>query len=197
MQERNYLIHPNYIILILVLFGVTALFMGFSVAYLYNRLQQGIAPVQLPSLFYYNSILLIASSYTLWSSKKAYQNDQTKKYQQMLVITLMLTIAFLVAQVLAWNQLYAQNISLQHSTMASYMYVITGLHFAHLIAGIPFLIYFIYVAITKMKSPMTVLIYFADTDKKRKLDLLNIYWHFLDALWLYLVIFFLINYLIK
>ncbi|HPN69861.1 MAG TPA: cytochrome c oxidase subunit 3, partial [Saprospiraceae bacterium] len=149
MQERNYLIHPNYIILILVLFGVTALFMGFSVAYLYNRLQQGIAPVQLPSLFYYNSILLIASSYTLWSSKKAYQNDQTKKYQQMLVITLMLTIGFLVAQVLAWNQLYAQNISLQHSTMASYMYVITGLHFAHLIAGIPFLIYFIYVAITK------------------------------------------------
>jgi cytochrome c oxidase subunit III len=197
MQERNYLIHPNYIILILVLFGVTALFMGFSAAYLYNRLQQGVAPVQLPSLFYYNSILLLASSYSLWSSKKAYQNDQTSKYQQMLVVTLILTIAFLIAQILAWNQMYALNISLQHSTMASYMYVITGLHFAHLIAGIPFLIYFIYVAITKMKSPMTVLIYFADTDKKRKLDLLNIYWHFLDALWLYLVIFFLINYLIK
>ncbi|MBK8636340.1 MAG: cytochrome c oxidase subunit 3 [Saprospiraceae bacterium] len=197
MQERNYLIHPNYIILILVLFGVTALFMGFSAAYLYNRLQQGVAPVRLPSLFYYNSILLLASSYSLWSSKKAYQNDQTSKYQQMLVVTLVLTIAFLIAQILAWNQLYDLNISLQHSTMASYMYVITGLHFAHLIAGIPFLIYFIYVAVTKMKSPMTVLIYFADTDKKRKLDLLNIYWHFLDALWLYLVIFFLINYLIK
>lgn len=197
MQERNYLIHPNYIILILVLFGVTALFMGFSAAYLYNRLQQGVAPVRLPSLFYYNSILLLASSYSLWTSKKAYQNDQTSKYQQMLVVTLVLTIAFLIAQILAWNQLYDLNISLQHSTMASYMYVITGLHFAHLIAGIPFLIYFIYVAVTKMKSPMTVLIYFADTDKKRKLDLLNIYWHFLDALWLYLVIFFLINYLIK
>ncbi|MBK8393439.1 MAG: cytochrome c oxidase subunit 3 [Saprospiraceae bacterium] len=197
MQERNYLIHPNYIILILVLFGVTALFMGFSAAYLYNRLQQGVAPVRLPSLFYYNSILLLASSYSLWSSKKAYQNDQTSKYQQMLVVTLVLTIVFLIAQILAWNQLYDLNISLQHSTMASYMYVITGLHFAHLIAGIPFLIYFIYVAVTKMKSPMTVLIYFADTDKKRKLDLLNIYWHFLDALWLYLVIFFLINYLIK
>lgn len=197
MQERNYLIHPNYIILILVLFGVTALFMGFSAAYLYNRLQQGVAPVRLPSLFYYNSILLLASSYSLWSSKKAYQNDQTSKYQQMLVVTLVITIVFLIAQILAWNQLYDLNISLQHSTMASYMYIITGLHFAHLIAGIPFLIYFIYVAVTKMKSPMTVLIYFADTDKKRKLDLLNIYWHFLDALWLYLVIFFLINYLIK
>ena len=197
MEERNYLIHPNYIVLILVLTGVTALFLGFSGAYLYNKIQQGVPPIQLPSLFYYNTLLLLASSYTLWQSKQAYKEDNTSKYQLMLIFTLVLTLGFLVAQIFAWNQLYALNIALQHSTMASYMYLITGLHFAHLIAGIPFLIYFIFEASRKMKSPITVLLYFSDSAKKRKLDLLNIYWHFLDGLWIYLVVFFLANYILS
>jgi cytochrome c oxidase subunit 3 len=80
--EKDYLVHPQYIIMTLVLFGVTALFLGFSGAYLYNRVQQGIQPVSLPSLFYYNSLLLIASSYTLWQAKNSYKKDDTIKYRQ-------------------------------------------------------------------------------------------------------------------
>jgi cytochrome c oxidase subunit 3 len=40
------------------------------------------------------------------------------------------------------------------------------------------------------------LIYFSDDEKKLNLKLLNTYWHFLDILWLYLIIFFAINYII-
>jgi cytochrome c oxidase subunit III len=195
--EKDYVVHPQYIIMTLVLFGVTALFLGFSGAYLYNRVQQGVQPVHLPWLFYYNTLLLLGSSYTLWQAKKAYKQDQTELYRRYLIITLVLTIIFLAAQIFAWMQLLSDDISLAHSTMASYLYLISGLHFAHVIAGIPFLIYFIIEAYKKMKSPVTVLIYFADKSKKRMLDLLNIYWHFLDGLWIYLVLFFLINYLIK
>jgi len=107
-----------------------------------------------------------------------------------------LTIAFLILQVLAWKQMTDQNIKVNSSTMASYMYLISGVHFLHLVAGIPFLGHFIYVAYKRMKDPVTVLIYFTDPDKKRLLNLLNIYWHFLDGLWIYLVLFFLLNYLI-
>lgn len=196
-EERNYLIHPLYIIMFLTLAGITALFLGFSAAYLYNRVQQGVPPVSLPPLFYWNTLLLVGSSYTLLGAKKAYLADNTKKYKTYLTVTLVLTLLFLAAQIMAWYQMINQDVLINHSTMASYMYVISGLHFAHVIAGIPFLIGFIYVAEKKMKSPMSVLMYFSDPAKKRKLDLLNIYWHFLDALWIYLVLFFLINYLIQ
>lgn len=111
-------------------------------------------------------------------------------------LTLLLTIFFLIMQIQAWHQLYAANISLTSSTLASYMYLISGLHFLHLVAGIPFLVYFIYSSHMRMKDPVTVLIYFSDPDKKRELNLLNIYWHFLDGLWIYLILFFLINYMI-
>ena len=196
-QERNFLIHPSYIAMFLLLAGISALFLGFSGAYLYNRIQQGIPPIKLPSLFYWNSLLLLASSYTLILSKKSYKNDLTKQYKIYLGITLLLTIVFLIAQIMAWLQLYQDDVLINYSTMASYLYVISGLHFLHVVAGIPFLAWFLFKAIKKMKSPVSVLIYFSDKSKKRKLDLLNIYWHFLDGLWIYLIVFFLANYLIQ
>lgn len=195
--KKDYVVHPQYIIMVLILAGITALFLGFTFAYLYNRTQQGIPPVGLPNLFYWNTLLLLGSSYTLLRAKKEYLNDDTTRYKYALLSTLVLTLGFLGAQIVAWNQLMSMDVFINSSTMASYLYVISGLHFAHVIAGIPFLCYFIFVAHKRMKSPVSVLIYFSDPDKKRRLNLLNIYWHFLDGLWIYLVLFFLINYLIQ
>lgn len=195
-DQRKFLIHPYYIMMGLLLLGVTALFLGFTGSYLYNRLQSGIEPIQLPNLFYFNTLLLLASSWTIVLTKKAYLSDQTNKYKFYLGITLLLTIGFLVSQVIAYIQLQEQELFASNSTMSAYMYLIAGVHFAHVIAGIPFLAMFLITAQKKMKSPITVLLYFADPEKKRKLDLLNLYWHFLDGLWVFLIAFFLINYLI-
>ena len=196
-KERNFLIHPSYILMFLLLAGISSLFLGFSGAYLYNRIQQDIPPIKLPSLFYFNTLLLIASSIMLRWAKKSYLEDNTKNYKLALLITLVLTIGFLVSQIFAWNQLRSSDIFINYNNMASYMYLISGLHFFHVVAGIPFLIIFVSNAIRKMKSPISVLIYFSDLKKKRRLNLFNIYWHFLDGLWIYLVIFFLLNYMIQ
>lgn len=197
VDERNYLIHPHFILLILLLAGVTALFVGFSASYLYTRVQSNSAPLELPSLFYFNTLLLITSSFTLIRANKAYLNDETEVFRKFLVLTLILSILFLLSQIAAWYQLFSQDIFINHSNMSAFMYVISGVHFAHVIAGIPFLVVFIYDAYKKMKEPVSVLVYFSDPTKRRKLKLLTIYWHYLDFLWIYLVLFFLINFLIK
>lgn len=197
MKAKNYyIVHPHYIILFLLLASISALFLGFTGAYLYNRIQQNVPPVQIPTLFYYNTLLLIACSYALIKAKKFYLDDDTEKYKTALLTTIILTLIFLGGQTLAWNQLLEVNIGLTHSTMASYLFLISGLHFAHVILGIPFLIYFYIIAVTKMKTPISVLIYFSDPDRQRSLNLLNIYWHFLDGLWIYLILFFIINQII-
>lgn len=196
ITNRNYLVHPQYIIIALVIAGITALFLGFTGSYLYTRFEHGGTPIQVPGLFYVNSLWIIASSAALIYAKKMYKSDHTKGFKISLWVTMVLTIIFLVMQIFAWNQMQAMNQGLTSSTMSSYMYLISGLHFLHLVAGIPFLGYFIYEAHKRMKDPVTVLIYFTDPDKSRSLKILNIYWHFLDGLWIYLVIFFLLNYLI-
>ena len=195
MGRRKYLIHPQTIILTLVLSSISALFLGFTVAYLYSKIQNGQSPVKIPVLFYYNSIILISSSLVLMRTKKAYLNDQTERFKMLLWVTMVLTILFLIAQILAWNQLTSINVHLTSSNLASYLYVISGLHFVHVIAGIPFLGYFIWIAHQRLREPVSVLLYFSDPDKERMLKLLTTYWHFLDVLWIYLVVFFMINYM--
>lgn len=196
-KERNFLIHPSYIVMILLLAGISALFLGFSGAYMYNRFQSGLPPIKLPELFYWNTMFLLGSSYALIKAKSYYKSDNTSGFKSALVFALLLSLSFLFFQIFAWLQLQGEDIFLNYSNMASYLYIISILHFVHVIAGIPFLIWFLIEAYKKMKSPVSVLIYFSDNAARRKLTLLNWYWHFLDILWIYLVVFFLVNYLIQ
>lgn len=192
-EERNYVIHPLYIIITLVLAGVTSLFIGFTVAYVYSRVQNGLPPVELPPLFFINTIFLVAASFLLVRTKRAYLDDETRMYKVFLWIVFGLTILFLIFQIIAWQQMLAMNISIAGSNLGSYLYVISGIHFLHVIAGIPFLGYFIYDARRRLVEPASVLVYLSDPDKKRRLTVLSVYWHFLDGLWIFLILFFLIN----
>lgn len=177
----------------LLLIGVSSLFIGFSASYIYSRVQFDLEPLKVPILFIVNTGILVLSSAMLAYAMKCYKQDQTQKYQLSLATTLALTVIFLASQIIAWNDLYNQGIFVNNGNMAAYLYLISFVHFAHVIVGIPFLALFLFTSVKRMKEPVSVLVYFSDPDKKRKLKLLTIYWHFLDILWIYLVLFFLVN----
>jgi len=192
-HNESLIFHPKNIILFLTLAGLTMLFLSLSFAYVYTRTLSKLPPLQLPWLFYVNTLVLLASSYTLLQSKQAYLEDMTGRYQQTLYITISLSFLFLVLQGIAWYSLFNQNIMIQSDNSAGYLYVISGLHFFHVVAGLPFLIYFSIQAKKYMIEPVSVLVYFSDPHKRLNLKLISIYWHFLDILWVYLMVFFVIN----
>lgn len=182
------------IYLYLLLVGLTFLFVAFAIGYVYTRSANYVAQgVYLPPIFIANSILLLLSSLTIKWANHAYKQDETKKYQNALNLTFLLSAIFLIMQVLAWtlykDALMGENIG----NGKQYLYALSGLHFAHVFGGLPFLLYFMYVASVRMKEPVSVLVYFSDPSKKLHLELLTVYWHFLDALWIFLVLFFLVN----
>ena len=193
-QNKNYLIHPQVISMSLLIAGVTFLFLAFSGSYIYTRVQTGIPAIKLPILFYINTLILLSSSFVLRNCKQQYINDNTVAYQKSLGITLFLSLLFLGLQIVAWLPLYHSGVLVNQDNMATFVYLISAVHFAHVIVGIPFLALFLYTAFKRMQEPVSVLVYFSDPDKARKLKLLTIYWHFLDILWIYLVVFFAINY---
>ena len=106
-EERPFLIHPKQVVITLVIAAITALFLAFSISYLYNRVQSGIPPVQLPPLFYFNSLILIASSITLIMAKKAYEKDLTAQYKILIAATIIISLIFLGLQIL--HKRYAKN----------------------------------------------------------------------------------------
>ncbi len=187
-------LHPYRIFVVLILAGITMLFLGLSVSYMATRISHQTPPIRLPWMFIFNSIFLIGSSLTLWWAKRCYLNDDTKNYQIALGVTLLLSVIFLILQLYAWSQLNASGSLLTGATTSAYVHLISYVHFVHVIAGLPYLILFLYTARRRMKEPVSVLIYFSDPEKRLKLDLLTLYWHYLDILWIYLVVFFTVNY---
>ncbi len=195
--EDNFAFHPYNVYLVLLLIGLSVLFLALTVAFVYTRIEKGMPPILLPPIFLFNTLILLGSSATMVWAKRCYLADHTKKYQQALIATIVLSFVFMGAQMVAWRTLFSQDIFINTDVSASYLYVISGLHFAHVIGGLPFLGLFLYKAKKQMKEPVSVLVYFSDPEKRLKLRLLTIYWHFLDGLWVYLIIFFYINYFIQ
>ncbi|MCB0689755.1 MAG: cytochrome c oxidase subunit 3, partial [Saprospiraceae bacterium] len=128
-------------------------------------------------------------------AKKAYLDDNTADYKQMLLSTIILSVLFMISQAFGWYRLFNMDLPLGINNGVSYLYLISAVHFAHILAGMPFLISFYRTAAKRMVEPVSVLLYFSNPEKKVKLNLLTVYWHFLDILWIYLVVFFWINYL--
>ncbi|MCB0635914.1 MAG: cytochrome c oxidase subunit 3 [Lewinella sp.] len=196
-EYESFAFHPYNVLLVLVLFSLTTLFLALSLAFIYTRVQSDLPPIKLPNIFLFNTLILIASSFTMAWARRAYRKDDTPRYKLALGITILLSLFFLGMQIVGWQALFAQKIFIHTGNSAGYLYVISGLHFAHVIGGIPFLGYFLWQAHDKMKEPVSVLVYFSDPEKRLRLRLLTLYWHFLDGLWIYLVLFFFINYLLR
>ncbi|HOY07652.1 MAG TPA: cytochrome c oxidase subunit 3 [Saprospiraceae bacterium] len=195
-QQDEFLFHPKNVQLFILLAGLSFLFLALTVSYIYIRVTNNVAPVRLPGLFLLNTVILLGSSFTLIRAKRAYLNDDTLGYQQLLKWTIWLSILFMAMQAVAWTWLFTHDIHLYSSTTTGFLYVISIVHFAHVVGGLPFLYLFYRTAKKRMVDPVTVLVYFSDPEKRLRLRLLTIYWHFLDILWIYLVVFFGINQLL-
>ncbi len=192
-EQENLVFHPKNIMLAFLLFGLAAMFLSLTVAYVFTRNAMHVPPVKLPAIFAFNTVLLLLSSWSLIQVKRSAERDHTAQYIAYLRRTIALSVLFLVMQMLGWYWLFTHNLLLNSSTTTAYLYVISCLHLLHVVAGLPFLIIFYLTAKKRMVDPVTVLVYFSDPDKRLKLRLLTIYWHFLDGLWIYLVLFFFFN----
>jgi cytochrome c oxidase subunit III len=192
-QQENFAFHPRNIMLVLMLFGLSAMFLALTLSYTYTRYTMGNAPVRVPIIFAINTAILLASSWMMVQSKRSYQADNTSAYLFNLKWAMLLSVLFMICQSIGWWYLLQINKPMQASTSDGYLWVISILHLVHVLAGLPFLYFFYKRAKRDLVDPVTVLVYFSDSGKQLSLRLLTLYWHFVDLLWLYLVAFFLVN----
>lgn len=180
-------LHPLNIYLTILLVGLSMLFLGTSGAYLYAYFTTDVErAATFPFIFLFNTVFLIGTSWSMEQANKCYRNDDTKGYQTMLATTMGFTLTFLALQFVGWSQMG----SLNGMIGSQYLRLLSILHFLHVVGGMPFMIMFLWTAYKRMQEPVSVLIYFSDPEKALKLKLLTTYWHFLDGLWVSLVVLF-------
>ncbi|MDB5202305.1 MAG: heme-copper oxidase subunit [Ferruginibacter sp.] len=180
LEKRNK-IHPHKFTLWVGIGSILMMFAGLTSAYIVKRNQANWVSFDLPLAFWYSTAVIIASSVTMWLALKAFRGRLMSRYRGMMLATLVLGIVFIFLQVMGFKQLWDNGITLQANVSYSFLYVIVGIHAAHVIGGVITLIVMALKALNvKMRNYSSV-----------PVELISTYWHFVDILWLYLLIFLL------
>jgi cytochrome c oxidase subunit 3 len=165
-----------------VLFAITMMFAAFTSALIVRKGSSlDWRHFTLPSTLYFNTLLLLASSITLEISRRRIAafmgglKNQVENPARWLYITLFLGLLFIAGQYVAWRQLSAQGLYLATNPSSSFFYVLTATHALHVLGGLGGLIY----VIRKLSKSSL---------RRSTLDASARYWHFMDVLWLYLLL---------
>jgi len=144
----------------------------------------------MPGIFWLSTVLILISSYTIHKANWAVQKEEFIQYKNYLGFTLLLGIAFITLQVLGWNHLSKIGVILGSTPSAAFVYVISGLHIAHILGGLVFLA-IMFIQARKNKTYVDAFVYSVNPPNQMRLKLVTKYWHFVDVLWMYLFLFFI------
>lgn len=171
--------------------GLSMMFLSLTFLYFIHHLATRQPALSIPPIFYWNTLILLGSSCSVFLAQHHYKEDNFIEYKTSLLLLLSLGILFLVGQVTGWMVMISSGLDMAHHS-AAYLYVISGIHAMHIIGGLVFLVFFITKSWNMLQDYATSVVYFTDPVAKSQLKLFGIFWHFLGVMWLYLLSFFIL-----
>jgi cytochrome c oxidase subunit III len=167
--------HGTVAMLALIL-AETAIFGIFVVAYIYyiGKSLTGPYPRQVLELPIFNTVCLLSSSFTIWIAERALKRDARGAFRLWWAVTVLLGAIFLVGTGLEWKKLiYHDGLTISTNLFGTTFYSLVGLHASHVIVGLTMLsIVLIFSLAGKLKR-----------EHSRQLEVLSLYWHFVDGVW--------------
>jgi cytochrome c oxidase subunit III len=167
--------HGTVAMLALIL-AETAIFGIFVVAYIYyiGKSLTGPYPRQVLELPIFNTVCLLSSSFTIWIAERALKRGARGAFSLWWGITVLLGAIFLVGTGLEWKKLiYHDGLTISTNLFGTTFYSLVGLHASHVIVGLTMLSIVLIFSLTgKLKQ-----------EHSRQLEVLSLYWHFVDGVW--------------
>lgn len=180
-MEQRKKIHPHKFTLWIGIGSILMMFAGLTSAYIVKRNQANWVTFELPLIFWYSTAVMLLSSISLFLAGRSFKQRAMARYRGLMTATIVLGVLFIVMQIIGFKQLWSTGITLKGNVSFSFLYVIIGLHAAHVIGGIiALLLLFIKAFNKKTRMYNTV-----------PVEVTSTYWHFVDALWIYLLVFLL------
>jgi cytochrome c oxidase subunit III len=180
-MEKKQKLHPHKFTLWVAIGSILMMFAGLTSAYIVKRNQANWQTFDLPIAFWYSTAVVLVISATIWLALKSFKERAMSKYRLLMVITMALGAAFIGLQIIGFQQLWHKGITLQGNVSYSFLYVIVGLHALHVLGGVIALIVMSLLAFSSKKRNYSII----------PVELMSTYWHFVDILWIYLLLFLL------
>ena len=167
----------------LFIVSICMLFAGLTSAYIVKKSDGAWLEFEMPDMFLYSTLVLALSSITMhWTYSKAKDNS-LKAVKIGITGTAIIAITFFYMQYLGWIELVAKDVFFVGNPSGSFVYVFSGLHLAHLIGGLVFLIVIF----------LDTINYKVHSKNMLTIEMCTTYWHFLGVLWIYLYLFLVMN----
>ena len=179
MKKQKKTIHPHKFTLWIALASIVMMFTGFTSAYIVKRNMANWISFELPRIFWYSTAVIIFSSLTIMLSRNYFRQRNMKQYRLWLTVTLIAGLAFVCLQYIGFRELWNNGLTLTRNVSFSFLYIIIGLHALHVFGGVIALIIILIRAYSVKRKTYDLI----------PVDIMNTYWHFVDLLWIYLLIF--------
>ena len=164
--------------------SIIMMFAGLTSAYVVSKTRPDwIIDFQLPSAFFISTVVIILSSFTIHFAKNIIKKGDYAVGGALLLATLALGIIFVYFQFRGFSQIIESGYYFtgsESTITTSFLYIIVFTHIVHIFAGLIVLLTVIYNHYKKRYISGETL----------GLELGAAFWHFLDFLWIYLILFF-------
>ena len=137
-------------------------------------------PVPQSWLMWQNTIMLLLASASLHLAQTAARADQWNSVKIGFLTGAAFTFAFIIGQVLAWQQLVNQGVFELTNPAIALFILITGLHGLHMLGGL--------VAWGRTADKIWRHDELDTTKIRQSVDNCTLYWHFMLAVWLVLFV---------
>lgn len=181
-QQRK--LHPHKFTLWVAIASILMMFAGLTSAFIVKSNMVGWRQIEMPKIFWGSTAVIIISSLTVQMAVRSFRQREMRTYRLLIAITFLLGMAFVALQWLGFKDIWDQ----QHITFkgvagpGQFLYVIFGLHALHVAGGvITLMVLFIKAFFGKTKLYSSV-----------PIEVTATYWHFVDILWIYLLVFFIV-----
>jgi cytochrome c oxidase subunit III len=166
----------------MLLAGVAMFFMALVSAEIVRKgFSSDWQPLDLPwRMLWLSTAILIASSFTLAGSRSRLLAGDDAGFRHWCGITAILGLFFVAGIAIAWHELLAAGIGIAANPSSSFFYVFTAAHALHVLGGVAALAL---VAFRPLKR----------LSRTTAGDVVSIYWHAINGLWVLLILFLLIG----
>ena len=171
------------LILLFAMVSMTMMFAGLTSAFVVSRSRvDWLKSFELPTAFYFSTAVIIGCSVAFHLAKLAIKKNKQAATTMLLLSTLALGILFVILQFVGFGQIVENGYYFtgsESSITTTFLYIVTIVHLMHLAGGLISLLIIIYNHFKqKYNSSQTL-----------GIELGAMYWHFLDFLWIYLIVF--------
>ena len=125
-----------------------------------------------------NTVILLSSGVTCHFAADAIARDNRRRFFTLQVVTILLGLGFEFGQLYEFITAFGRGLTLTANSFASAFFTMTGFHGAHVLGGLILLTLILYRAARGQFS----------SQHHVGVAAVTLYWHFVDVVWIFLLI---------